>query len=113
MRAADKMQTKEGQMSDDTNFQRIMRGLGEVEAFENGAADPGAYRVHVPERVDVRSMRAKLGLSQAEFSARFGFSKATVQDWEQGRRQPEASARVLLKVIDREPEAVQRALADG
>jgi len=63
--------------------------------------------------VDVKAIRAKLKLSQGAFAERFGFSVATVQDWEQRRRSPEASARVLLTVIDREPEAVQRALALG
>jgi putative transcriptional regulator len=50
---------------------------------------------------------------QTAFAARFGFSTAAVGDWEQGRRQPEASARVLLTVMERDPEAVMRALAAG
>lgn len=95
----------------DADFEGVMQGLREALAHAEGAADAGAYRVHVPTRVDVKAIRGKLGLSQAAFAARFGFPKATVEDWEQGRRQPETSARVLLKVIDREPEAVERALA--
>jgi len=49
--------------------------------------------------------------SQQAFADRFGFPDAILQDWEQGRRGPETSARVLLTVIDKEPEAVHRALA--
>ena len=50
-------------------------------------------------------------MSQDRFAHAFGLPKRTVQDWEQGRRQPEGAARVLLKVIKREPDAVRRSLA--
>jgi len=63
-----------------------------------------------PAKVDVQSIRKKLQLSQAEFAARFGFTAAAVRQWEQGRRQPHGPARVLLTIIDREPNAVRRAL---
>ena len=96
-------------MTDKTNFNRIMEGLGEVEAIVEGRMEPA--RVFVPAQVDVKAIRARTGLSQAAFAAKFGFSAAAVRDWEQRRRAPEATARVLLTVIDREPDAVQRALA--
>lgn len=63
-----------------------------------------------PAKVDVRAVREKLRLSQSEFAARFGFTAAAVRQWEQGRRQPHGPARVLLTIIDREPNAVRRAL---
>jgi len=66
---------------------------------------------HVPEEVDVAAIRKSLGLSQAEFALRFGFKLDAVQNWEQGRRRPEGAARAFLRVIEREPAAVQRALA--
>ena len=50
-------------------------------------------------------------MSQMEFAEHFGVSVRTVQDWEQGRRVPSGASRAFLMVIDREPEAVQRALA--
>ncbi len=50
-------------------------------------------------------------LSRRKSAERFGLDARAVQDWEQGRRVPDRSARVLLTVIDREPEAVERALA--
>lgn len=56
-------------------------------------------------------IRLGLGLTQPEFSLRFGFDVRAVQDWEQKCRQPERAARVLLTVIAHEPEAVSRALA--
>jgi DNA-binding transcriptional regulator YiaG len=61
-------------------------------------------------KVDVQNIRKKLQLSQVEFAARFGFTAAAVRQWEQGRRQPHGPARVLLTIIDREPNAVRRAL---
>jgi putative transcriptional regulator len=60
--------------------------------------------------VDVRSVRQKFGLSQARFAARFGFTAATVRNWEQGRTQPDGPARVLLAVIAHHPDAVEDAL---
>jgi putative transcriptional regulator len=74
-------------------------------------ADPKAHRVHVPAEIDVRKIRQRLKLSQAEFAAKFGIPAATLRDWEQNRRKPEGPARVLLKVIKEEPDAVSRALA--
>ena len=59
----------------------------------------------------VRRVRAGTGLSQSRFAARYGFSAAAVRDWEQGRRTPEASTLCYLRVIEREPQAVKRALA--
>ena len=64
-----------------------------------------------PTKVDVRAIRTGFGLSQAAFARRFGFSPATVREWEQGRRQPEAAARVLLLVIASKPEIVDEVLA--
>jgi putative transcriptional regulator len=66
-------------------------------------------QVRVPE-VDVRRVRRKLGLTQAAFAGKFGFSQASVRNWEQGRRRPEGPARVLLAVIERHPEAIEDAL---
>ncbi len=61
--------------------------------------------------IDVKAIRQHLGLTQMEFACRYGLSLGSVRNWEQGCRQPEGPARILLRVIEREPEAVQRALA--
>lgn len=60
----------------------------------------------------LRRLRERLGLSQAQFGARYRIPAGSVRDWEQGRRKPEAAALAYLKVIEREPEAVERALSD-
>jgi len=65
-----------------------------------------------PAEVDVRAIREKLKLSQPEFAARFGFTAASVRQWEQGRRRPHGPARVLLTIIAKEPNAVRRALGE-
>lgn len=89
---------------------RILRSVRQARAFARGEANKG-FVVHVPKDVDVRSIRMKLGLSQAAFADRFGFSPAAVRDWEQHRRQPEQAARVLLLVIAHDPDTVSAALA--
>lgn len=56
-------------------------------------------------------MRAKVGMTQEQFAAQFGFSPATLRHWERGDRTPRGAALVLLNVIDRNPQAVIEALA--
>jgi putative transcriptional regulator len=91
-------------------FNKIMQGIGGARAYLEGTADKRRYRVHVPERVNVKRIRQRLGLSQEAFAQTYGFALSAVRDWEQGRRKPERSARILLRVVEKEPEAVTRAL---
>jgi putative transcriptional regulator len=49
-------------------------------------------------------------LSQTQFAAKFGFSLDSLQNWEQGHRQPEGPARILLAVIAKNPKAVEEAI---
>jgi putative transcriptional regulator len=60
--------------------------------------------------VNVKALRRRLGMSQAQFAATFGLELDAIRNWEQGRRRPEGAARAYLKVIEREPDAVRRAL---
>lgn len=88
---------------------RILRGLAQTVDFAEGRARRG-YRVYVPDDIDVRAIRLRAGLTQAEFAARFGFSLSALRHWEQGTRTPEGPTRAYLCVISRDPEAVERAL---
>jgi putative transcriptional regulator len=88
----------------------ILKGARQALDYARGARD--GFIACVPEEVDVVAIRRRLGLSQAEFASRFGFKLDALQNWEQGRRRPEGAARAFLRVIEREPEAVQRALAE-
>lgn len=67
------------------------------------AADPPAERI--------RALRERMGLSRRKFAERFALDARTVHEWEEGRHTPNRAARALLAVIDREPDAVARALA--
>jgi putative transcriptional regulator len=89
---------------------RILQGLKEALAFVDGTADPSQYVVHIPPEIDVRAIRGRLGMTQREFATKFGFNINTLRHWEQGRRVPEGPTRAYLTVIDREPQAVQKAL---
>jgi putative transcriptional regulator len=91
-----------------TQFEQMMDGLNDVEAFLAGKRE--GFRAHVPQEVDVKAIRNRLGMTQARFSDTFGFSLDAIKHWEGGRRTPEAPARTLLTVIDRNPAAVLTAL---
>jgi len=88
----------------------IRRGLEEAIDYAEGNANEASYQVHIPAKLDVQAIRLRLGLTQLQFAARFGFNINTLRHWEQGRRAPEGPTRAYLLVIDREPEAVQKAL---
>ena len=87
----------------------IIAGAKQAVAFAEGAKDHNCV-VHVPEEINVRRIRKKLNMSQHDFAKYFGVKVRTVQDWEQGRRVPSGASKNFLFVIDREPEAVRRAL---
>jgi putative transcriptional regulator len=81
---------------------------------EGGAILRGARRAARTTRFaepDVRLLRARHGLTQAKFAALMGISVATLRNWEQGRRRPEGSAKVLLRVVARHPEVVLESAA--
>jgi len=80
-----------------------------VAHVEGKVALPMRY-IEIPEDVDVKAIRSKLGLSQAEFSRRYAVSQRSLQEWEQGRRRPDGAVRAYLTVIERNPKAVAAAL---
>jgi putative transcriptional regulator len=77
---------------------------------EDGIDDARLSAPRYVPKVDVRTVRERLGLSQEEFAQRYRLSLRTVQEWEQGRKQPSEAARVLLFAITRDPEGLERAL---
>ncbi|MDQ2949033.1 MAG: helix-turn-helix domain-containing protein [Acidobacteriota bacterium] len=88
----------------------IIAGLKEGVEFLCGEVALPVRLVHVPDPVDVKSIREHLALSQAEFAQAYGFNPRTVQEWEQGRATPDLAVRAYLTVIERNPEAVRAAL---
>ncbi|WGM45377.1 hypothetical protein KOAAANKH_00239 [Brevundimonas sp. NIBR10] len=93
----------------DEDHDRIMAGLAEAKAILDGVAPSDSYvlhRVAVPDRVDVKAIRSRTGLSQVAFAARYGFSPGAVRDWEQNRKPPEKANRLLLTIIERRPDVI-------
>jgi len=90
---------------------RIVEGLEQAIAWSRGQNDQARVTlVHVPD-VDVRKVRQKMGLSQAQFATKFGLPPATLRNWEQGRARPDTPTRVLLAVIAKFPETVEAVLS--
>lgn len=90
--------------------------LSDEEAEQAARSDPDApptppeALAHFQRTVDVKAIREKLSLTQAQFATTFHLSLATIQAWEQGQSLPDPVARTLLRVIERDPEAVKNAL---
>lgn len=82
-----------------------VREAGKIRRGKKKASRVSRFRVS-----DVKKIRAKLGVSQSEFAMMIGVSVATLQNWEQGRREPEGPAKALLIVASKDPEAVAKAL---
>jgi putative transcriptional regulator len=91
-------------------FKSIEQGLEEAIAHARGEDAVTIHKIDVP-KADVQAIRARTGLSQAEFARSIGVKKSTLLNWEQRRRAPEGPARVLLALIDTDPQIVQRTLA--
>lgn len=97
-------------MSEPMNIaDELVASMQEAVEIVAGRMEPGRVW-SPPASVNVARVRQRTGLSQVAFAARYGFSPGAVRDWEQGRRQPEKAARTLMLIIEREPEAVERAL---
>ncbi|EEW24049.1 helix-turn-helix domain-containing protein [Rhodobacter ferrooxidans] len=91
-------------------FKSIELGLKEALSHASGVAMGNVHLIELPEP-DVQAIRACTGLSQADFARSIGVKKGTLLNWEQRRRSPDGPARVLLALIARDPQIVQRMLA--
>ena len=86
----------------------LIAGFKEFAAHQRGEITLRTRQIVIHD--DVKAVRERSGLSQAQFADRFGFNSRTLQEWEQGRSQPENAMRAYLKVIDRNATAVEQAL---
>lgn len=89
----------------------ILDGVEEVKAWRRGEVTLRSTQITLPMAADVAGIRKQLSLSQDAFAAFLGVSVGTVRGWEQGRREPQGPARVLLLVANRQPAAFRKALA--
>jgi len=83
----------------------------EILAHVKGEVKLPTRRIVLPGEVDVKRIRTKARMSQAEFASAFCINPRTLQEWEQGRRKPDATTRAYLAVIAKKREAVLEALA--
>ena len=90
---------------------RIIESMKEALSISCGELSREKYKIYIPESIDVKAIREKMGLSQSSFANNFGLSVYTLRNWEQGKRQPDPAARAYLKVIEKVPDIVTRVLA--
>ncbi len=88
----------------------LEKSLSEVVEFKKGNDDRFRVTSVIPKTIDVASIRNSLHLSQNAFANKYGFSVATLRNWEQGRRQPAGAARTLLLLIEHNPNVVNNLL---
>jgi len=104
-------------VSDEDVFERMLEAARRMrerrrERLERVVRLAGRRRARRESDLDVRSIRAVTGLSQAKFAELLSIEVATLRNWEQGRRQPTGAARALLRAIRNNPIAVIEALSD-
>ncbi|MFN8487176.1 MAG: NadS family protein [Caldilineaceae bacterium] len=90
-------------------FESIKQGLQEAVQFAEG--DTSQAQVFKPAPVDVKMIRSAVGMTQEEFAVTFGISLGTLRHWERGDRTPRGPALVLLHLIQKDPSAVLKMLA--
>ena len=90
-------------------FDELVASIKQAGKIHRGEAKASRTFAFQPE--DVRQIREKLQKSQSEFARMIGVSVSTLQNWEQGRRQPEGPARALLLVASKAPDVVAKALS--
>ena len=103
-----------GESEQDTAFgASLIEGLREALAWKRGEIILPVVEIPslTPERV--RAIRKSVAKSPREFAKRFGIPARTLEGWEQGRRSPDVTASVLLRVIERNPGAVEEVVAEG
>lgn len=89
-------------------FSELVESIQDAGKIHRGELKPS--RVFKYNPVDVKKVRQRLHVSQSQFALMIGVSKDTLQNWEQGRREPEGPARALLKIVEKNPRAVLEAL---
>ncbi len=87
----------------------LLESLQEVLDWKAGKLALEVVLVPAMQAAEVKAIRKRVAKSAKAFEARFGIPAATMNNWEQGRREPDIAARLLLRVIDAAPEVVEKA----
>ena len=86
-------------------FEELLESVKQAKAIEKGQLKP-ARTFKIDPKNDIVKVRGKLGLSQSKFAVILGISTDTLQNWEQGRREPTGPAKILLKIAAKHPEVL-------
>ena len=90
------------------DFNQLIESIKQAGQIKNGDTKPGrVFRYGTP---NVKKIRRSLHISQSEFALMIGVSPRTLQNWEQGRREPDGPAKALLRVASKNPQAILEAL---
>jgi putative transcriptional regulator len=92
----------------DEDFANLVESIKQAGEIKRGLREPSRRFEFTP--MDIKEIRHKLDKSQSEFAMMIGVSVGTLQNWEQGRRKPVGPARALLRVAEKSPDAVRKAL---
>ena len=90
------------------DFSKLVESIKQAGEIKKGSRKPS--RISQYDTPNIKDIRKKLRVSQVEFALMIGVSTSTLQNWEQGRRKPEGPAKALLRVAEKDPEAVIKAL---
>ncbi|MGM0654530.1 MAG: NadS family protein [Thermodesulfobacteriota bacterium] len=90
------------------DFDMLLSSIKEAGDIKSGKKQPS--RIFEIEAPEIKMVRKALNVSQSEFAMMIGVSVRTLQNWEQGRRQPDGPAKALLRVASKNPKAVLEAL---
>ena len=89
-------------------FRKLTSSIEEAIEIKHGKAK--ALKITKYDSLDIKKVRSKLHYSQSEFAIFMGVSPKTLQNWEQGRREPTGPARTLLRIVEKNPKAIIKAL---
>lgn len=89
-------------------FNELLESVEEMGQIVKGKKK--ASRRFAFKEPEVKDIREQTGLSQTQFARLIGVSKRTLENWEQGRRQPTGPARALLKIVESDPKGAIHAL---
>ena len=94
------------------NEDLVIRALEETISIKKGEIEPTNVTEVIPKEISVHQIRDSLHLTQKEFADRYGFTLGTVRNWEQGIRTPDRASRILLRLIERQPDVIQKLISE-
>ena len=95
-----------------TMGKELIESMEDAVGYMNGKRKGSvAHKINVPETINVPKIRRGMRLTPVQFAKKFGFSYKTLQHWERGDRRPTGPARILLAILEKEPNIVNKYLS--